>query len=216
MRQIDVRSVDNLFAGLVAAGYADRLRAMGGLLAAGASGFAGPRPAAILSLRQLVPGIIDDVPLRARWRRRDFEADEALGKHDDRDQQQALEQPREEDAAIGENADGRFSGEGFGSAGEGGAQGGFEFVPRRRPFDEQAPRIGPQLGDGSDLGNGGDFGHYPEWRGGINVVCQKEEVISRSLQFFLVFFRDRGPNLSKRGVKQMSTPKTATPNLLKS
>lgn len=160
MRQIDMRSVDNFFARPVAARYPDGLRAVVRLLTSGASRFARLRAAAILRLRQLVAGIIDDIPLRARWWRRDFEADEALGEHDDGDQQQALEQPADDNAAIGKDADGRFSGEGFRRARESGTQGGFEFIPWRRPFDQQARRIGPLLlGDGFDLGCRDDCGH---------------------------------------------------------
>ena len=68
MRQIHLGSVHNFFAGLIAARYADGLRAMVGLLTAGASGLAGLRAAAVLGLRQFVAGIIDDVPLQTSWR----------------------------------------------------------------------------------------------------------------------------------------------------
>ena len=64
MRQIYFRSVHNFFGRRVAARYADGLRAMVSLLTAGASGLAGLGSAAVLSLRQLVAGVIDDVPLR--------------------------------------------------------------------------------------------------------------------------------------------------------
>src|ERR1019366_3488382 len=67
MRQIDFRSVHNFFAGLVAARYADGLRAVVGLLTSGASGLARLRAAAVLGLRQFVAGVVDDVPLGMIW-----------------------------------------------------------------------------------------------------------------------------------------------------
>jgi len=118
MRQIYLGGVHNLLAGLVAARYADGLGAVVGLLAAGASGFTGLRPAPVLGLRQFVAGVIDDVPLRTSWRKGDLRTGKALGEHDDRDQQKAFEQPADEHAAIREHANGRFSGQAPRRAGE--------------------------------------------------------------------------------------------------
>src|SRR5208283_267902 len=143
MRQIYFRSVDNLLGGLVATRYADGLGAMVSLLAAGASGLACLRATAVLSLRQFVAGVIDHVPLRTSGRKRDLKTRKALGEHDDSNQQQALEQPAKEHAAIGEHADGRFSGQGFWRASERWAQGGGELVPAGRPFHQQARGLGP-------------------------------------------------------------------------
>ena len=118
MRQIYLGSVHNFLAGLVAARYADGLRAVVGLLAAGAPGFAGLRAAPVLDLRQFVGGVIDDVVLRASWRVGNLKTRKVFGEHDDRDQQQALEQPAGDHAAIREHANGRFSGQGLRRAGE--------------------------------------------------------------------------------------------------
>jgi len=109
MRQIYLGSVHNFLARLVAARYADGLGAVVGLLAAGASGLAGLRSAPVLGLRQFVAGVIDDVPFGMSWRQGELKTHEAFGEHDDRDQQQAFEQPAEEHAAIREHANGRFS-----------------------------------------------------------------------------------------------------------
>src|SRR5208282_5893506 len=118
MRQIYFGSVNDFFAGLIATRYADGLRAMVGLVAAGASGFAGLRAAAILGLRQFVSRVIDYVPVQASGRSGHLKTLKARGEHDDRDQQQQFEQPAGEHSAIREDADGRFSGKGFWSAGE--------------------------------------------------------------------------------------------------
>jgi hypothetical protein len=85
-----------------------------------------------------------------------LQAGYVLGKDDDGDEHEAFEQPTQEHAAIGKDADRRFSGERFGSARESGAKSGFEFLPGRRPFDEQARWLGPLHGG---IGNGFDFGH---------------------------------------------------------
>jgi hypothetical protein len=89
-----------------------------GLLTSGASGLAGLRSAAVLGLRQFVAGIIDHVLLGASCRSRDLKTHKVFGDHDERDQQQALEQPARKHAAIREDADGRFSGQAFWRAGE--------------------------------------------------------------------------------------------------
>ena len=129
MRQIHLGSVHNFLAGLIAARYADGLRAVVGLLTAGASGLAGLRSSPVLSLRQFVAGVIDDVPLRARWRGGNLKTHKAFGEHDDRDQQQALQQPAGEHAAIREHANGRFSGQAPRRAGERRAQRRLELFP---------------------------------------------------------------------------------------
>lgn len=118
MRQIDLGSVYNLLTRLVAARHADGLGAMVGLLTSGASGLASLRSSPILSLRQFVSGVVDDVPVQARGSGWDLKTLKAFGKHDDGDQQQALEQPAGEHAAIREDANGSFSGQGFRRAGE--------------------------------------------------------------------------------------------------
>jgi len=118
MRQIYLGSVHNFLAGLVAARHADGLRAVVGLLTTGASGLAGLRAAPVLGLRQFVTGVINDVPLGTSWRSGELKTRKALGEHDDRDQQKALEQPAEEHAAIREHANGRFSGQALRRAGE--------------------------------------------------------------------------------------------------
>ena len=88
MRQIYLGSVHNSLTGLVAARYANRLRAVMGLLTSGASRLAGLRSAAVLSLRQFVAGIIDDVPLWTSGKSRDLKSGKVFGEHDERDQQQ--------------------------------------------------------------------------------------------------------------------------------
>src|ERR1700687_3449344 len=108
MRQVYFGSVDNFLAGLVAARYANRLRAVMGLLTTGASGSARLRSAAVLSLRQFVAGIIDDVPLRTSGKSRDLKCGKVFGENDECDQQKQLKQPRRKHAAIREHADGRF------------------------------------------------------------------------------------------------------------
>ncbi len=157
MRQIDLGSVYNFLARLVAARYADGLRAMVSLLTSGASRLASLRSTSILSLRQFVSGVIDDVPVQARGSGWDLKTLKACGEHDDRDQQQALEQPTGEHAAIREDANGSFSGQGFRRAGERWTERGLELFPSRRPFHQQARRFGPLR---VDFGNGGNFGHY--------------------------------------------------------
>ena len=79
-----------------------------------------------------------------------------FGKHDDSDEEKAFENPTDEHSAVGKDADWSFSGESFGRAGESGTKCGFEFLPRRRPLDEQMRWFRPD--DGS-FGNGLDFGH---------------------------------------------------------
>ena len=96
----------------------DGLRGVMGLLTAGAPRFAGLRSAAVLGLRQFVAGVIDNVLLGASGRSGDLKTHKVLGEHDERDQQQALEQPGDEHAAIREHANGRFSGQAFWRAGE--------------------------------------------------------------------------------------------------
>jgi len=118
MRQINLGSVHNFLAGLVATRHANGLRAVMSLLTAGASGLAGLRAAPVLGLRQLVARVIDDVPLGLGWRKRYLKTHKAFGEHDDRDQQQALEQPADEHAAIREHANGRFSGQALRRAGQ--------------------------------------------------------------------------------------------------
>ncbi len=115
------------------------------MLASGASGFAGLCAASVLRLWQFVGGVVNHVVLRMRGSVGDLEADEASGKHDDSNQQQRFEHPTREHAAIGEDADGRFSGEGFGRARKGGTERGLEFFPARRPFNQQMRRVGPPV-----------------------------------------------------------------------
>ena len=121
MRQIHLGGVDNLFARFISAHYADGLRVVVGLLTAGASGLAGLRAAPVLGLRQFVAGVIDDVPLGTSWRSEGLQTGKAFGDHDERDQQQTLEQPADEHAAIREHANGRFSGQALRRTGERGA-----------------------------------------------------------------------------------------------
>jgi hypothetical protein len=121
MRQIHLGSVHNLLAGLVATRYANGLRAVVGLLTTGASGFAGLGAASVLGLRQLVGGVIDDIPLGTSGRSGDLKTHKALRENDDGDQQQALQQPADEHAAIWEHANGRFSGQALRRASERGA-----------------------------------------------------------------------------------------------
>ena len=155
-RQIKLGRVDNFFCGLLAADDADGLRGVVSLLSSSASGFAGLRAAAILRLRQFVTGVVNDVGLRMIGNGRKFEGHKMRRDFDDGDEQQAFEKPAEEHPAIGEHAGRRFSGEALGSAGEGGAERGFKFLPRRGPFDEEAWRLGPLRGL---FGNGFDFRH---------------------------------------------------------
>lgn len=159
MRKIYFGCVDDLFAGLVAACYADGLGVMASFHAAGAAGFAGLRSATIGGLREFGAGIIDDIPLRARRQRSRVELCDLVGNENGNDEQQAFGEPCEENSAIGENADRRFSGEGFGRTHERRAEGSFEFLPRRRPFDEQAWWIGPLDCGVGNCGNGGYFSH---------------------------------------------------------
>jgi hypothetical protein len=86
MRQIDFRSIDNLFGGLVATRYADGLGAMVSLLAASASRLSGLGASAILRLRELIARVVDHVPLRTRWRKGHLKTRKALGEHDNRNQ----------------------------------------------------------------------------------------------------------------------------------
>src|SRR5208282_2692938 len=90
MRQIYLGSVHNLLGGRRTVKYKDGLRAVVGLLAAGASGLTGLRSAPVLGLRQFVAGVIDDVPLGTSWRKGHLKTGKAFGEHDDRDQQKAL------------------------------------------------------------------------------------------------------------------------------
>ena len=121
MRQIHFGSIRNFFARLLAAHYTNGLRAVVGLLTTRASGPAGLCAGAVLGSRQLVTGVIDDIPLGMIWRNRDLHIGEATGKDDQSNQQQELDEPSDEYAAIGEDANRRFSGERFGRADERGA-----------------------------------------------------------------------------------------------
>ena len=166
MRQIDLGSVHNFLDGLIAARHADGLGAVVGLLTAGESRLASLGSASVLGLRQLVGGVIDDVPLQTNGRSRQLKTRKTFGEHDDRDHEQALQQPAGDHAAIGKDADGRFSGQGFRRAGERRAQSGLELVPSRRPFHQQARRLGPLIRRPAIVwlrikafGNGGNFGH---------------------------------------------------------
>jgi hypothetical protein len=134
----------------------DGLRAVACLLASGASGFARLSPASVLSLRQFVAGIVDDIPLRMVRRKRDLKTAKAIGQYEDRDQQKAFEQPCDEDAANREHPNRRFSGQSLGGARKCWAESRLELIPSRRPFDEQLRRFGP-LRD--RFRNGGNFGH---------------------------------------------------------
>jgi hypothetical protein len=110
MGQVDLGSVHNLFARPVASGDADRLRTVMGLLASGVPWLAGLSAAAILRLRQFVAGIINHILLRAVRRQWKVKADESAGKQNEREQQKAFDDPSGKNPAIGEYADGRFSG----------------------------------------------------------------------------------------------------------
>lgn len=156
MRQVELGSVHHGLAGLVAAGDADGLRAVMGLAAAGASRLAGLRAAAVLRLRQLVAGVIDDIFLGMSWRQREIKTHKVLGNYDERNQQQALDQPAGENASVGEDSNRGFSGQGLWRASERGTPSGLELFPWRRPFHQQARRLGP-LSD--RFGNGGNFDH---------------------------------------------------------
>jgi hypothetical protein len=179
MRQVDSGSVYDFLAGLVAARHADGLGAMVGLLASGASRLASLRSTSILSLRQFVSGVVDYVPVQARGSGWNLKTGIAFGEHDDRNQQQALEQPASQHAAIREHADRRFSGEALWRAGERWTDGGLELFPSRRPFHQQARRFGPLIlwPTINGFGNGDNFGHYFDCvvSGGfvLVVVCQK-------------------------------------------
>jgi hypothetical protein len=113
MRQIYFGSVHNSLAGLVTARYADSLGAVVGLLTASASGLARLCAAPVLSLRQFVPSVIDHILLGVIHAKGDLKTHEVFGEHDDCNQEQALEQPAGEHAAIREHANGRFSSQGF-------------------------------------------------------------------------------------------------------
>jgi len=117
MWQIYLGSVHYSFARLVTARYADGLGAVVGLLTSGASRLAGLRSALVLGLREFVAGVIDYVLLGASGRSGDLKTHKVFGEHDERDQQQALEQPGDKHAAIREHANGRFSGQAFRRAG---------------------------------------------------------------------------------------------------
>src|SRR5258707_14265440 len=129
MRQIYLGSVHNFLAGLVAAGYANGLGAVMGLLTAGASGLARLRSTPVLRLRQFVAGAIDDVPLGTGGRSRDLKSGKVFREHDERDQQQALQEPAREHAAIWEHANGSFSCQRLRGAGECRAKSGLELFP---------------------------------------------------------------------------------------
>jgi hypothetical protein len=110
MREIDLWSVDNFFTRLIAAHDADDLRAVMGLLSAGASGLAGLRSAAILRLGQFIARVINHILLRVIRRQREFETDQVFGNFDERKQQQTFDQPARQHSPVGEHADGRLSG----------------------------------------------------------------------------------------------------------
>ena len=127
------------------------------LLSARVSRFPGLRSTLIRGLRQLVAGIVDDIPGWARRQLRRIQNGKLVGKEDDNDEEKELTEPGEEKAAIGEDADWRFSGERFGGALEREGNRALELLPWRRPVDQKARRIGP-LG-GNDFGTGIDFDH---------------------------------------------------------
>ena len=94
---------------------------MVGLLTTRASRSSGLRAGAVLGSRQLVTGVIDDIPLGMIGRNRNLHIREATGKDDKSNQQQELDEPAYEDSAIGEDANRRFSGERLRRADERGA-----------------------------------------------------------------------------------------------
>jgi len=57
--------------------------------------------------------VIDHVLLGTSRRSGDLKTHKVFGEHDERDQQQALEQPGDEHASIRKHANGRFSGQAF-------------------------------------------------------------------------------------------------------
>jgi hypothetical protein len=117
VRQVYFRSVYYLLAGRVAASYLDGLGAVMGLQASGAARFAGLCASAIDRLGEFVSGIVDDIPFWLGRRNERLKAGDALGKDDDCDEEQDLDQPCAEKSAIREDADGCFAGKSFGSAG---------------------------------------------------------------------------------------------------
>src|SRR5580698_1760146 len=156
MRQVYFGCVDNFLAWLVAARYTDGLRAVVSLLTSGTPRLAGLRSAAVLRLRQFVARVVDNVRLRTRWRRRNLQTYKSLRNHNNGDQQQTLDQPANQHAAIWEHADGRFSGEWLWRPRQCRANRRLKLVPSRRPFDEQPRRLGPL---GNRFRNGFNFRH---------------------------------------------------------
>ena len=112
--QIYFGSIHNFLARFIAARDSDGLGAVMGLLAASAARLASLRASVIGRLRQFVSGVINNIPLGLRWRNKWLKTGNALRKNDHGDEEEALDQPGAEQSTIGEDADGRFSGQSLG------------------------------------------------------------------------------------------------------
>ena len=82
-------------------------------------------------------------------RRIGTEIGDFAGEHDDDENQKRFQQERCDQAAVGKDSKGSFSGETRRGAGESGADGGGELLPARRPLDQEL---------GSVVEGGGFFG----------------------------------------------------------
>jgi hypothetical protein len=79
------------------------------LLAAGTSGFAGLRAAAVIRSRQLVAGVVDYIELLSCRSCGHFKTGKPFRQDDDRDDKEALQQPRRDQAADWEHSNRSFS-----------------------------------------------------------------------------------------------------------
>jgi hypothetical protein len=79
------------------------------------------------------------------------------GKNHQDENQECLHQQGDDEAAVGKDAEGGFSGEARAGAGEGGADVGGELLPARRPLDEELGSVveGDEFFELESFGHGG-------------------------------------------------------------
>ena len=111
------------------------------LVATGAAGGSGLGAAQIFSARQFVAGIIDHlIGLHLGWCV-GAKLGNLLRDNDQDKQHERFQQQRSQHACVGENTVRGFAGQTRSRAGEGGADGGDELLPSRRPLDQELGRV---------------------------------------------------------------------------
>jgi hypothetical protein len=117
------------------------LSAMMRFLSAGAAAGAGLGAAEVFGAWKFVARIVDHFIGLDPGRGVGAKAGNLAWKNCDYEQQERFEQQRSQQAAVGKDAVRRFTGEARAGAGEGRTDGGDEFLPARRPLDQQFGRV---------------------------------------------------------------------------